>query len=69
MVKALSLPEMHPPDILTQAHGTTLPGGLAGRRKSGSTMTLHAPHHDVFASNPQQLWQNKENMKIYIIYT
>lgn len=32
-------------------------------------MTLDAFHHNLFASNPQQLWQNKENMKKYIYLT
>lgn len=69
MFKALSLLEMHPLEILTLAHGTISPGGSAGRRKSGSTMILDAFHHNLFASNPQQLLLNKENMKkIYTLY-
>lgn len=68
MFKALSSLGMHPPEIPTQAHGTIVPGGLAGRRKSGSTTTLDAFHHDLFASNPQQFWQNKENMKKHLLY-
>lgn len=63
MFKALSLLEMHPPEILIWDQGTISPGGLAGRRKSDSTTTLDVLNHRLCASNPQQLWQNKGNMK------
>lgn len=66
MFQALSLLDMYPPEILTGAHGTCQhQEGWAGRRRrrSGSPTTLDESHHNLFASNPQQLWQNKENME------